>query len=111
MCSMSTHANGTVLPPIKTSDKYINFVPARRQCIKSSCCIDMVSIPCKVRDLYAMDQRCDVPADADYWSQVALSIKQHGYPSYAINRVTCHHDEEGYSKTIKPKNNEAGIFS
>jgi glycosyltransferase involved in cell wall biosynthesis len=101
MCSLSTHANGKILPHLKTADKKAKFIPARRLCIKSSCCVDVMSITCRFRDLYALTQKCDMPADADYWQQLSNVIEKHKFPSYAVNVLTCHHDEEGYSKTIK----------
>jgi glycosyltransferase involved in cell wall biosynthesis len=101
MCSKSTHSNKNVLPNINSFDKYIKFLPKRRECIKSSTCINIESINVKMRNLFELTGRCDTPADADLWGLISNIIQKNNYQSYLINEVTCYHEEEGYSKTLK----------
>ena len=100
ICSKSTHINGS-LPNVKIKDRFINFLPKRRTYIKSSVCVNINEIPFLCRDLYEMTKECKTPADADMWDQISNIINKKNLKSYLVNEVTCYHDEEGYTKTIK----------
>ena len=55
-------------------------------------------IPLLYRDLYELTNKVELPADADLWERTKDYIKKNNLKSFYINKLTCRHDEEGYSK-------------
>lgn len=100
MCSVSTYNNG-YLPNIPNKYETIPFLPGHALCIKSSTCINQRTIPLRTRDLYKETGKVGLPGDADLWERTSKYIKENSLLSVAINELTCFHDEEGYTKTIK----------
>jgi hypothetical protein len=54
-------------------------------------------IPLLYRDLYELTNKVGLPADADLWERVRPYIESNKLKSYYINKLTCNHNEEGYS--------------
>jgi glycosyltransferase involved in cell wall biosynthesis len=97
MCSKSTHIKG-VLPTLNSDKTYVDFLPASSGLCKSSHCMNYTTIPLRSRNLFDETGEASLPADADLWNRVRTHIKENNLKSVMINKVTCHHDEEGYIK-------------
>jgi len=50
------------------------------------------------RDIYEITNKVGLPADADLWERTRDYIQNNNLKSYYINKLTCRHDEEGYSR-------------
>jgi len=96
ICSKSTHIKG-ILPNINSKDHIIEFKPAPCKLVKSSTCVNQKTIPIRSRDVFAETGKV-VPGDADMWGRMAVYITENKLKSYLINKVTCNHTEEGYTK-------------
>jgi hypothetical protein len=60
--------------------------------------MDFKKIPLLYRDIYDLTNTVGLPADADLWERTREYIQNNNLKSYFINKLTCRHDEEGYSK-------------
>lgn len=97
ICSKSTYINHRILPAIDDDSKIIKFLPTPNILIKSSTCINQKTIPLRTIDVYKETGEV-YPGDANLWIRMSEYIKTNNLKSYLINQVTCHHDEEGYTK-------------
>lgn len=99
VCTKSTYGSKFfILPNIVTNENYINFLPKESTLIHSSVCMNFKHIPLLYRDLYEITDKIGLPADADLWERTRDYIENNNLKSYHINKITCTHDEEGYSK-------------
>lgn len=97
LCSRSTYLHGT-LPNIKTDERFIPFIPSPTSLVKSSACINQKMIPIRIRNVYEETGKVGRSGDSDLWERVSKYMKENELKGYLINEVTCHHDEEGYSR-------------
>jgi len=99
VCTKSTYKSENVfLPKLVTNENYIDFLPKSCTLIHSSVCMNFKNIPLFYRDLYEITNKLDLPADADLWERARDYIEKNNLKSFYINKLTCRHDEEGYSK-------------
>jgi hypothetical protein len=91
ICSKSNF-NGRILPNIDSNI----FIPVNSKLIKSSACLNSELIKIKFRDVYEEEGRI-YPSDADFWDRLHNIIKENNWKSYCTNKITCIHDEEGYT--------------
>lgn len=99
VCTKSTYFSEYVFLPKKITNKeYENFLPESSELIHSSVCMDFKKIPLLYRDIYDLTNTVGLPADADLWERTREYIQNNNLKSYFINKLTCRHDEEGYSK-------------
>jgi hypothetical protein len=94
VCSKSQHINRFVLPNIDSN----NYVPIGENLIKSSACVDFSKIDITFRDVFEEEGKV-YPSDADFWNRLNKIIINNKYESYCTNKITCIHDEEGYTLT------------
>lgn len=98
VCTKSTHmSENNFLPKINTQEIYCEFLPKSSSLIHSSVCMNFKRIPLFYRDLYKLTNKVGLPADADLWERTKDYIEENKLKSYFINKLTCRHDEEGYS--------------
>lgn len=98
VCTKSTHmSENNFLPKINTQEIYCEFLPKSSSLIHSSVCMNFKKIPLFYRDLYKLTNKVGLPADADLWERTKDYIEENKLKSYFINKLTCRHDEEGYS--------------
>jgi hypothetical protein len=97
ICSKSTRLNHRVLPIINNTSRFIEFLPEPNIVVKSSTCINQKKIPLRTIDVYKETGEI-YPGDANLWIRMSEFIKTNNLKSYLINEITCHHDEEGYTK-------------
>jgi len=83
-----------VLPNIDSN----NYVPIGENLIKSSACVDFSKIDITFRDVFEEEGKV-YPSDADFWNRLNKIIINNKYESYCTNKITCIHDEEGYTLT------------
>ena len=95
LCTLSVHINNSVRPEIKTSNKYIEYLPSPSKLINSSTCINFITLPIRCRDVFAETGKT-YPADADRWIRCSKYIQENNLKSYFVNSLTCVHDEEGF---------------
>lgn len=96
MCSVSKYLNGE-LPALNDGPWIYPFLPRPESCIKSSTCINQRTIDLRTRDLYKETGRVLLPGDGDLWARSAEYILKNNLKSIVVNKLTCFHDEEGYS--------------
>jgi len=94
VCSKSNYKNEKVLPNIDSN----NYVPIGENLIKSSACVDFSKIDITFRDVFEEEGKV-YPSDADFWNRLNKIIINNKYESYCTNKITCIHDEEGYTLT------------
>lgn len=101
LCSMSNHINGKVLPYVteKNLNEYFEFLPGAGGLIKSSVCYDIKRIPLRMRNVYEETGKA-YPSDADLWNRMSELIKGDNLKSLCVNKITCNHLEEGYTKRM-----------
>lgn len=99
VCTKSTYMSENRFLPILSSEQtYIPFLPKSSALIHSSVCMNFKKIPLLYRDLYNLTNKVGLPADADLWERTKDYIQNNKLKSYYINKLTCRHDEEGYSR-------------
>jgi glycosyltransferase involved in cell wall biosynthesis len=99
VCTKSTYRSENVfLPKLITNENYINFLPKSSTLIHSSVCMNFKHISLFYRDIYEITNKVGLPADADLWERTRDYIQNNNLKSYYINKLTCRHDEEGYSR-------------
>jgi hypothetical protein len=92
ICSKSVHENSYTLPNTNSKE----YVPKKYDLIKSSACVNFLKIPLRFRNLYE-EEGIEYPSDADLWIRIAPVITGNNYQSFCTGKLTCIHDEEGYS--------------
>jgi hypothetical protein len=98
VCTKSSHmSENNFLPKINTEENYVEFLPKHSSLIHSSVCMNFKRIPLLYRDLYELTNKVGLPTDADLWERTRDYINNNKLKSYFINKLTCKHDEEGYS--------------
>jgi glycosyltransferase involved in cell wall biosynthesis len=98
VCTKSTHrSENNFLPKINPQEIHSKFLPIHSNLIHSSVCMNFKRIPLLYRDLYELTNKVGLPADADLWERVRPYIESNKLKSYYINKLTCNHNEEGYS--------------
>jgi len=86
------------LPPYQPSQLYSELFPQPQQAINSSICVNYRRILLRRRDpMYFFNER--FPGDAYFYKRLK-NIKAKGI---YINKLTCFHDEEGYTRTLTPE--------
>lgn len=95
VCSKARIQNDKILPIIDS----ILFKPYPESQIKSSACVNYSVINLRYRDVLE-DSGVAYPADADLFDRLNKLISKNKYNSYCTNKVTCVHDQEGYSKLL-----------
>jgi hypothetical protein len=98
VCTRSKYVNNSVLPLIKSSEEIIEFMPQGGKLIHSSVCMNFKKIPLKHRNVYEETGSIGFAGDWDLWERVRDYIVTNNLKSYLVNKITCIHDEEGYSK-------------
>jgi glycosyltransferase involved in cell wall biosynthesis len=104
ICSLSTYPFNfqKQLPIVPFStDKFIKHIPKPGNVIKSSTCINQKEILLRTRNIFKESNISIEPGDADFWDRLGVYIKQNNISSYLVNRLTCAHDYEGYTKQLK----------
>lgn len=96
VCSKSKHNNQQIIP--NCNSKY--YTPKGGDLIKSSACVNFSKINIRFRDVY-LETNKPYPSDADFWDRLSSVINHNNYVSFCTNNVTCIHDEEGYTMTLK----------
>lgn len=94
ICTKSTYGMFNILPKIDSYESYTHFLPVGGGLIHSSACYNHRTIPLQVRNAYVEDGLI-IPSDADLWDRIQEHMKYAKLKGICINRVTCHHDEEG----------------
>jgi predicted O-methyltransferase YrrM len=90
--------NSSFLPKIESSEELILFYPWYGELIHSSVCMNFKRIPLFYRDLFKETGVVGLPGDGDLWNRVTDFMLNNNLKSYFINKLTCVHDEEGYTR-------------
>ena len=99
ICTKSTYNNPrNFLPKINSDELYVPFYPTYAGLIHSSVCMNFRKIPLKYRDIFEETQKLGLPADGDLWERTKGYIISNNLISICINKLTCHHDEEGFER-------------
>jgi glycosyltransferase involved in cell wall biosynthesis len=99
LCTKSTYNNPrNFLPKINSDELYVPFYPTYAGLIHSSVCMNFKKIPLKYRDIFEETQKLGLPADGDLWERTKEYIISNNLKSICINKLTCHHDEEGFER-------------
>ncbi len=99
ICTKSTYSNPrNFLPKIDSQELYVPFYPMYASLIHSSVCMNFKKIPLKYRDIFEETQKLGLPADGDLWERTREYIISNNLKSVCINKLTCHHDEEGFER-------------
>lgn len=96
VATQSTHINSQILPKIKTHP----FYPKCGDLIRSSVCINFKNIDLRYRNVFK-ETGVDFPADCDLWKRLSNYMVSNNLIGKLINKITCNHQDEGYSKKIK----------
>jgi glycosyltransferase involved in cell wall biosynthesis len=100
ICTKSTYTNpNNVLPKMFNNELHINFLPRFAGLIHSSVCMNFKKIPLLYRDIFDETGSVGLPSDADLWERCREFIIKNNLKSTLINKITCHHDEEGYERS------------
>jgi glycosyltransferase involved in cell wall biosynthesis len=95
ICTKSTYGDHTnILPALESPELFIQFLPTGGGLIHSSTCYNYHSIPLQVRDTYE-EIGSAFPSDADLWERMSEYMRNNYLKGYCVNKITCHHDEEG----------------
>ena len=93
IATKSTYSYGGILPTNNNNPYY----PENSNLIHSATCINFKEIPLRYRDVFA-EEGYPYAADADLWNRLSKYMLENNKVGYLINKITCHHDEEGFSK-------------
>lgn len=97
VCTISTYV-GRTWPFYTHSKEYDEFIPRQCALIHSSACFNISKLKERYRDLFEETGQIGLPSDADLWDRMGKTILQNNYSSILVNKITCHHDEEGLIK-------------
>ena len=95
VCTLSTY-NNVACPPMVTDNEVIPFYPLYEGIIACSTCVKYSETNIRVIDRLH-EEGILSPCDAYLWLQLKSEMEQKNRKGYLVRRVTCHHDEEGYS--------------
>ena len=95
VCTKSTHVTGKILPEIDGGE-YIPFYPVPCGITHSSVCMNYRQIPLRYVNMWETYGEL-YPSDANLWERARDHMITHSLKGICINKLTCHHDEEGYS--------------
>lgn len=100
VCTVSTYLKPNNFMPKTTGieNEYINFLPRYATLIHSSVCMNFNTIPLKYRDLFDETGVVGLPSDGELWNRCSEYIVKNGLKSYCINKLTCHHIDEGFER-------------
>jgi glycosyltransferase involved in cell wall biosynthesis len=98
LCTKSKYGNTTILPHENFDGDFIEFYPIPEGVIRSSVCINYKKLPLRYRNEYEETGISNFPGDADFWNRISFYMKENDKVGYLINKITCNHLEEGYSK-------------
>jgi glycosyltransferase involved in cell wall biosynthesis len=106
VCSVAHYLriNNFCPPGVTINEKHIEyqkFLPKNGHVTHSSTCINFRKIPLRYIDLYKINGKVGLPADAYMWEQTANWLKEHEETAYIIKRPTCFHLSEGYERNVK----------
>jgi glycosyltransferase involved in cell wall biosynthesis len=93
VATRSLHINGQVFPRSMTSP----FYPTCNDIVHSSVCINFKNVNLRYRNVYE-ETGNDFPADCDLWTRLTDYMKKNNLSGSLINKITCSHLVEGYSK-------------
>ena len=96
VCTKSTYLNGSILPSIKTDQKYINFLPLPSGIIHYSVCINFKKIPIFYEDYYQLTKETKFAGDSYLWERMREYIPKNNIKSHLINELTCFKDDERF---------------
>jgi glycosyltransferase involved in cell wall biosynthesis len=98
VCTKSSRGSEhNFLPNINPQETYSKFLPKHANLIHSSVCMNFKRIPLLYRDLFELTGKVGLPGDGDLWERCRTYIEDNMLKSYYINKLTCHHREEGFS--------------
>ena len=95
ICTIAEYGQRPRYPKVSGREYLMRFLPKPGGVINSSTCYNHKTIPLRYRDVFAEDGVA-IPSDSDLWDRMKIYIKENHLKSYVINKVTCHHQEEGY---------------
>ena len=100
ICTKSIYLNPNKTMPVINGkiNEFIEFLPSYSKLIHSSVCMNFKKIPLKYRDIFEETQKLGLPADGDLWERTREYIISNNLKSICINKLTCHHDEEGFER-------------
>jgi hypothetical protein len=93
IATKSTYSYGGILPTNNDNPYY----PENSNLIHSATCVNFKEIPLRYRDVFA-DEGYPYAADADLWNRLSKYMLENNKSGYLINEITCHHDEEGFTR-------------
>lgn len=93
-----SYSTSPVFHSILPLHEEVEILPAPRGMIHSATCVDFSFFGERYRDVYQETGEI-VPADADMWSRLRDKMQQLNITGQLIKKITCFHDDEGYSST------------
>jgi glycosyltransferase involved in cell wall biosynthesis len=93
IATKARYLNGEILP-INGNNP---FYPKGSNLIHSATCVNFREIPLRYRDVFA-EEGYPYAGDADLWDRLSKYMLENNKMGYLINEITCHHDEEGFSR-------------
>jgi len=98
VCTKSSYyREDNFLPAINPPKIYSKFLPKHATLVHSSVCMNFKRIPLLYRDLFELTNNVGLPGDGDLWERSRTYIEDNKLKSYYINKLTCHHIEQGFS--------------
>lgn len=94
ICTKSSYGSIDLLPKLDSTEYYIPFLPVGGGIIHSSICYNHSVIPLQIRNVYK-ETNTVIPSDGDLWDRINVYMNSNNLKGYCINKITCHHDEEG----------------
>ena len=100
ICTKSNYKDSMILPSVNfDSDKlYKQFYPNMAQQVHSSICVNFKKIKTRYVDFIDLKNEY-YPSDGILAMNIANELKENGYLSTLINKVTVIHDKEGHTLT------------
>jgi len=94
----SKYHSSTLPSPPASAGEVIWTAPGCGGLIHSSVCMNFKQIPLRYRDIFKETGVVGLPSDGDLWDRVSEWINLNKMNSLLINKITCIHDEEGYTR-------------
>lgn len=94
----SKYFSSTLPSGVNTSDELIYTLPGCGGLIHSSVCMNFKQIPLRYRDVFKETGEVGTPSDGELWGRVSEWITSNKLNSFLVNKITCIHDEEGYTR-------------